>query len=102
MAAPQAFVCPDARSSALRPAQAQPAASPQSPAQPTSQRSPSPPASIDPPTPEQIGDSLSAHQRYQAAIAAYAKVTNPSAGVWNKMGIAYQMMFNLEGRHSLL
>ena len=43
-----------------------------------------------------IGDSLSARQRYQAAIAAYAKIQDPSAVVWNKMGIAYQMMFNLK------
>jgi tetratricopeptide (TPR) repeat protein len=49
-----------------------------------------------PPTPEELGDSLSGHQRYQAAIAAYSQVANPSAGVWNKMGIAYQMMFNLK------
>jgi Tfp pilus assembly protein PilF len=34
------------------------------------------------------------HQRYQAAIAAYQKAP-PSAAVWNKMGIAYQMMFNV-------
>lgn len=47
-----------------------------------------------PPTPEQLGDSLSAHRQYQAAITAYAKVTGPSAQLWNKMGIAYQMMFN--------
>ncbi len=47
-----------------------------------------------PPTPEQLGDSLSVHQRYQAAIAAYSKITDPSAEVWNKLGIAYQMMFN--------
>ena len=44
--------------------------------------------------PEQQADLLSAHQHYQAAIAAYAKIPNPSPGVWNKMGIAYQMMFN--------
>jgi len=48
------------------------------------------------PTPEQLGDSLSAHQRYQAAIAAYARIPAPTASVWNKMGIAYQMMFNLK------
>ncbi len=47
-----------------------------------------------PPTPEQVGDSLSAHRQYQAAITAYAKITDPSAALWNKMGIAYQMMFN--------
>lgn len=46
-------------------------------------------------TPEQIGDSLEARQRYQAAIAAYAKDPHPTAAVWNKMGIAHQMMFNL-------
>jgi len=34
------------------------------------------------------------HQRYQAAISAYQKAP-PSAAVWNKMGIAYQMMFNV-------
>ena len=37
-----------------------------------------------------------AHQRYQAAIEAYKKAPQDSAAVWNKMGIAYQMMFNLE------
>ena len=47
------------------------------------------------PTPEDIGDSMIAHQRYQAAIEAYKKVPRTSADVWNKMGIAYQMMFNL-------
>lgn len=45
-------------------------------------------------TPEQIGDSLEARQRYQAAVAAYAKDPHPTAAIWNKMGIAYQMMFN--------
>jgi Tfp pilus assembly protein PilF len=48
------------------------------------------------PTPEQLGDSLSAHQRYQAAIEAYKNAHSDSADVWNKMGIAYQMMFNLQ------
>ena len=46
------------------------------------------------PAPEDVGDSLEARQRYQAAIAAYSKIPDPSAVVWNKMGIAYQMMFN--------
>jgi len=46
------------------------------------------------PNPEDLGDSLEARQRYQAAIAAYSKIAEPSAAVWNKMGIAYQMMFN--------
>jgi len=48
------------------------------------------------PTPEELGDSMAGHQRYQAAIAAYSKEPAPTAGIWNKMGIAYQMMFNLK------
>lgn len=47
-------------------------------------------------TPVQLGDSLEARQRYQAAITAYGKVPHPTAEVWNKMGIAYQMMFDLK------
>lgn len=46
-------------------------------------------------TPEQIGDALMAHQRYQAAIEAYKKAPTNDAVVWNKLGIAYQLMFNL-------
>jgi Flp pilus assembly protein TadD len=45
-------------------------------------------------TDEEIGDSLTAHQRYQAAIAAYGKAPEMTADIWNKMGIDYQMMFN--------
>jgi tetratricopeptide (TPR) repeat protein len=53
-----------------------------------------------PPTPEELGDSLMAHKRYQAAIDAYKKAPKDSASAWNKMGIAYQMMFNAdEARH---
>jgi tetratricopeptide (TPR) repeat protein len=47
-------------------------------------------------TPEEIGDSLMAHQRYQAAIAAFRQSPQNNADVWNKMGIANQMMFNME------
>jgi tetratricopeptide (TPR) repeat protein len=71
------------------------------PATPTAplQATASSPATIispaNPPAPEELGDTLVIHQRYQAALAAYAKAT-PSAAVWNKMGIAYQMMFNLK------
>lgn len=43
---------------------------------------------------EDRGDSLAVHQHYQAAIAAYETVPQMTAGIWNKMGIAYQMMFN--------
>jgi tetratricopeptide (TPR) repeat protein len=53
-------------------------------------------ASPSQPTPEQVGDALFGHQRYQAAIEAYKKAPRGSADVWNKMGIAYQMMFDLE------
>jgi Tfp pilus assembly protein PilF len=35
------------------------------------------------------------HQRYQAAIAAYKNAPPGSATVLNKMGIAYQLMFDL-------
>ena len=47
-----------------------------------------------PPTAEQLGDSLTARQHYQAAIAAYSKAPEMNAPIWNKMGIDYQMMFN--------
>ncbi|MGO8933903.1 MAG: tetratricopeptide repeat protein [Terracidiphilus sp.] len=52
-----------------------------------------PPAHAQP-TAEQEGDSLTARQRYQAAIAAYSKAPQMTAEIWNRMGIDYQMMFN--------
>jgi tetratricopeptide (TPR) repeat protein len=79
---------------------APPALLAQAPAQPpVSVPTPLPPASSAPavqPTPEQIGDSLVGHQRYQAAIAAYSKAPQFTADLWNKMGIAYQMMFSVK------
>jgi len=60
----------------------------------TRQSQPSATAPQFQPTPEQVGDALMGHQRYQAAIEAYKNVSPGSAEVWNKMGIAYQMMFN--------
>lgn len=51
-------------------------------------------APLPTPTPEAIGDSLMAHRRYQAAIEAYKQVPQPSAAVWNKIGIGYQMLFD--------
>jgi len=45
-------------------------------------------------TPEEVGDAFMSHQRYQAAIEAYRKGPNNSPDLWNKMGIAYQLMFN--------
>lgn len=52
------------------------------------------PVSQPPSTPEELGDALMSHQRYQAAIEAYKKAPRDSAEIWNKMGISYQMMFN--------
>ena len=46
-------------------------------------------------TPEQIADALMTHQRYQAAIEQYKKAPH-SADVWNKTGVAYQLMLNLD------
>jgi Tfp pilus assembly protein PilF len=45
------------------------------------------------PSPEDLGNALMTHQRYQAALEAYKKAP-PNERVWNMMGIAYQMMFN--------
>jgi len=45
--------------------------------------------------PEAVGDALMLHQRYQAAIELYRQAPQDSATVWNKMGIAHQMMFEL-------
>jgi tetratricopeptide (TPR) repeat protein len=47
-------------------------------------------------TPEDVGDAMMVHQRYQAAIEAYQHASQDSPDVWNKMGIANQMMFNLQ------
>jgi tetratricopeptide (TPR) repeat protein len=51
-------------------------------------------ASLPSITDEQQGDLLMLQQRYQAALEAYAKVAQPSATLWNEMGIAYQMMYD--------
>ncbi|MGD0097574.1 MAG: tetratricopeptide repeat protein [Terracidiphilus sp.] len=50
----------------------------------------------DQPTSEEVGDALMTHQRYQAAIEAYKKAPAGSADVMNKMGIAYQMLFDYQ------
>lgn len=47
-------------------------------------------------TPEQLGDLMMARKRYEAAIKTYSQISPRSATVWNKLGIAYQMMFNHE------
>lgn len=52
-------------------------------------------APLAPPTSEELGDAMMGRQRYQAAIEAYKLAPRNSPDVWNKMGIAYQLMFNL-------
>jgi tetratricopeptide (TPR) repeat protein len=74
----------------------------QSPQTATDSTTAPPPAASQSPvaaqlTPEQEGDMLMAQHRYQAAVAAYQQQTPPTAGLLNKMGIAYQLMFNLAG-----
>lgn len=45
------------------------------------------------PTHENIADSMMAHQRYQAAIEEYKQAT-PTPDVLNKMGVAYQLLYD--------
>jgi tetratricopeptide (TPR) repeat protein len=88
------------------PAQTPAADSTQAPASTRSQAvaeaaQPKPVAAVPalPATPELAGDSMMAQQRYQAAIEAFKKAPR-SAEVWNKLGIAYQLMFNpVEASH---
>lgn len=47
-------------------------------------------------SPVDIGDAYMARRRYQAAIEAYRHVHKPDSETWNKMGVAYQLMFNTE------
>jgi tetratricopeptide (TPR) repeat protein len=75
----------------ILPAQAKDQSAAPGPASPAAQAVPPTHAQ---PTAEQLGDSLTARQRYQAAIAAYSKAPQMTAEIWNKMGIDYQMMFN--------
>jgi tetratricopeptide (TPR) repeat protein len=46
-------------------------------------------------SPVDLGDALVFHKRYQAAIAAYQSAPQMTASIWNKMGMAYQMLLNL-------
>lgn len=45
-------------------------------------------------SPMEVADTLMYHKRYQEAIAKYATVQPKTAELWNKMGIAYQLMLN--------
>lgn len=58
---------------------------------------PSVPAVVHAPelTPEQLGDSLMTAKRYQAAIEAYKHAPASSASAQNKMGMGYQLMYDL-------
>lgn len=47
-------------------------------------------------TPEGIGDARLVQRRYQEAIEAYKNASNNSSDVWNKRGIAYEMLFDLK------
>jgi tetratricopeptide (TPR) repeat protein len=45
-------------------------------------------------SPVEVADTLMYHKRYQEAIAKYTSVEPKTAELWNKMGIAYQLMLN--------
>ncbi len=84
-----------ASTSGLSLAQSPAVQSPEAAPNPASRSTTSTTLPTTPPTAEQVGDALMAHQRYQAAIEAYKKASPDNAVVWNKIGIAYQLMFNL-------
>lgn len=48
------------------------------------------------PTPVETGDRLLMERRYQAAIAAYAKSPSMTAAIWNKMGMANELMGSVD------
>jgi tetratricopeptide (TPR) repeat protein len=48
-------------------------------------------------THEDVGDSMLVHRRYQEALDEYKKAPADSSDVWDKMGIAYQMLTDLKG-----
>ena len=54
------------------------------------------PATPPPLTNEMRGDIHMAREEYRAALASYANVESPSASTWDKMGIAYQMLFDVD------
>ncbi len=68
----------------------QPESQAQAPDTATAPTSSLPPQQV---TAEQLGDSMFARHRYQEAIEQYSKAP-VSAAIWNKMGVAYQMLFN--------
>lgn len=77
----------------LETSDAGPSAEPAAPV--SSDKLPSPAAATPEFSPELIGDTDVARHRYQAAIAAYPKAPQMTAVLWNKIGIAYQMLFDV-------
>ena len=45
---------------------------------------------------EDLGDLFVVRKRYLDAVNAYQQVTGDSAIVWNKLGVAYQHLFNIK------
>ncbi|HTW60938.1 MAG TPA: tetratricopeptide repeat protein [Terracidiphilus sp.] len=45
-------------------------------------------------TPIEMGDFLVSQRRYQEAVDAYSESAEKTAAVWNRIGIAYQLMSN--------
>lgn len=81
---------PNLQSAGSQPETAPPQIAAPPPSVPVNITQPQPPV-----TPEQLGDALMMHKRYQEAIESYKRIPQPSAAVWNKMGISYQMLLNL-------
>ena len=50
------------------------------------------PTASENPSPEILGDTYVIRHRYQAAIRAYTKAPQMTAVLWDKLGIAYQLM----------
>src|SRR6204780_6017755 len=69
------------------------AATPNASSSATDVATPPPSAAL---SPEIQGDLLMVHRSYAAAIEAYQRETQPSAKLWNKIGVAYHHMFALE------
>lgn len=75
---------------------AQPAPEPAQASQTPGQATQIPQGAVTAPTPTDTADVYFAQGRYQAAIAAYKLVDPPTASSWNKMGMSYQKMYQLE------
>src|SRR3984957_5605876 len=69
------------------------AATPNASSSATDVATPPPSAAL---SPEIQGDLLMVHRSYAAAIEAYERESQPSAKLWNKIGVAYHHMFALE------